>query len=194
MRDAGERSRSWRTNGLRAAVALAIVLIVGLLIHALVGRDRPGERGAEASSCNGVASLCERRLGEVVFPATHNSFAASDEPAWHFAGQRYGISRQLEDGIRALLIDVHFGVYDPATGRAHVRAGSGRPQVEHGFARCEDIPLVVGVETAESLTETERGGQVNAAGGKLEPETPMPRELILHKRRRADAGSNMLGL
>jgi hypothetical protein len=75
-------------------------------------------------SCNGAASLCERRLGEVVFPATHNSFAASDEPGWHFASQRYGISRQLEDGIRALLIDVHFGVYDPATGRVRTDLGA----------------------------------------------------------------------
>jgi hypothetical protein len=53
----------------------------------------------------------------VFFAATHNSFAASDEPGWHFANQTYAIPRQLSDGIRALLIDVHYGVSDPATGR-----------------------------------------------------------------------------
>jgi hypothetical protein len=83
-------------------------------------------------SCDGAAALCGRRLNEVTFPGTHNSFAASAEPGWHFANQRYGIARQLDDGIRALLLDVHFGVYDPATGRVRtdLRAeGSDRNKV-----------------------------------------------------------------
>jgi hypothetical protein len=81
----------------------------------------------------------------VVFPGTHNSFAASDEPGWHFANQRYGISRQLDDGIRALLLDVHYGVYDPATGRVRTdlaAEGSDRnkvaEQVPQGALRVAD--------------------------------------------------------
>jgi hypothetical protein len=61
--------------------------------------------------------LCSRPLDQVFFAATHNSYAASAEPGWHFANQTYPIPRQLDDGIRALLIDVHYGVSDPATGR-----------------------------------------------------------------------------
>jgi hypothetical protein len=64
----------------------------------------------DALTCNGSASLCSTRLDHVVFPGTHNSYAASDQPGWRFATQRYGIGRQLDDGIRALLLDVHFGV------------------------------------------------------------------------------------
>ena len=82
--------------------------------------------------CNGAASLCDKRLNEVFFPGTHNSYAASAEAGWHFANQRYGIARQLDDGIRALLIDVHFGVYDPAQRivRTDLRAeGSDRNKV-----------------------------------------------------------------
>jgi hypothetical protein len=60
-----------------------------------------------------LAALCGKRLDQVVFPSTHNSYAASDEPGWHFAGQRFGIPRQLDDGIRALLLDVHYGVAEP---------------------------------------------------------------------------------
>jgi hypothetical protein len=71
---------------------------------------------SRVTSCNGSATLCAKRLDEVLFPGTHNSFAASQEPGWHFANQRYAIPRQLADGIRALLLDVHFGVHDPATG------------------------------------------------------------------------------
>jgi hypothetical protein len=67
-----------------------------------------------------------------VFAGTHNSFAASTEPGWYFANQTYPIARQLQDGIRALLIDVHFGVYDPATGRVRTdlsAEGSDRNKV-----------------------------------------------------------------
>ncbi len=87
---------------------------------------------AQSQSCEGAKELCGKRLDEVVFPGTHNSFAASAEPGWYFANQRYGIARQLDDGIRALLLDVHFGVYDPATGtvRTDLRAeGSDRNKV-----------------------------------------------------------------
>jgi hypothetical protein len=61
--------------------------------------------------------MCERRLDQVVFAATHNSYAAADEPGWLFANQRFGIARQLRDGIRALLIDIHLGAPDPKSGR-----------------------------------------------------------------------------
>jgi hypothetical protein len=52
----------------------------------------------------------------VVFAGTHNSFAASSEPGWYFANQTYGLGRQLADGIRALLLDVHYGVHYRTTG------------------------------------------------------------------------------
>ncbi|HTX12778.1 MAG TPA: hypothetical protein VME22_29445 [Solirubrobacteraceae bacterium] len=68
----------------------------------------------------------------MIFPGTHNSFAAADEPGWYFANQTYPIARQLQAGIRAFLIDIHYGVYDPATGRVRtdLRAeGSDRNKV-----------------------------------------------------------------
>jgi hypothetical protein len=129
-----ETSWSWRRRASWAGAALLALVAVGLAVLLLAdrsGSERRHGSGARAS-CNGVAGLCDRRLDEVVFPGTHNSFAASDEPGWYFANQTYPISRQLDDGIRALLIDVHFGVYDPATGRVRtdLRAeGSDRNKV-----------------------------------------------------------------
>jgi hypothetical protein len=109
------RPRPW-------APALAVVLVVALtgVAMALV---LPGPHAAavpvvgEAGGCNGLRAMCERRLDQVVFAATHNSYAAADEPGWLFASQRFGIARQLRDGIRALLVDVHLGAPDPRTGR-----------------------------------------------------------------------------
>ena len=115
------------------ALALLAVIVVGLPVAVLASRSGPkGHSQASASSCNGAAALCGRRLGEVVFPGTHNSFAASTEPGWHFANQTYGITRQLDDGIRALLLDVHYGVYDSASGRVRTdlsAEGSDRNKV-----------------------------------------------------------------
>jgi hypothetical protein len=56
--------------------------------------------------CNGYPELCDRRLDEVVFPTTHNAMSNSDE-GWIAPNQQHGIKRQLEDGIRGMLIDTH---------------------------------------------------------------------------------------
>ena len=118
MNPARETSETSSGRARRAAgPPLGVVLIVVLAVLLAGCSGSKGPSGTAVSACNGAAALCERRLDEVVFPATHNSFAAYAEPGWYFANQRYGISRQLEDGIRALLIDVHFGVYDPSSGR-----------------------------------------------------------------------------
>jgi hypothetical protein len=133
MRDTGDPPRWWRARAGRAAIVLLALIAAGLAVLLLNGRSGSHRHDeAAGSSCNGAAALCERRLDEVVFPGTHNSFAASEEPGWYFANQRYGISRQLDDGIRALLIDVHFGVYDAATGRVRTdlsAEGSDRNKV-----------------------------------------------------------------
>jgi hypothetical protein len=68
--------------------------------------DRP------VTVCNGHAELCPRPLNEVVFPGTHNAMSAAEERGWYFAGHREGLREQLEFGIRALLIDTHYGVRD----------------------------------------------------------------------------------
>ena len=109
-----------------AAAALAVAVLI-------VGGGCGGQHASSSSvRCNETTAPCSRRLDAVFFPGTHNSFAASDEPGWYFANQTYPISRQLDDGIRALLIDVHFGVYDPSSGRVRtdLRAeGSDRNKV-----------------------------------------------------------------
>ena len=101
------------------AGALAALLVTTLAVALLV---LPGPEPVTfavvtpANSCNGSAAACERRLDQVVFPATHNSYAAAEEPGWFFANQRHGIERQLRDGIRGFLIDVHYGAPDPRSG------------------------------------------------------------------------------
>jgi hypothetical protein len=88
------------------------VIVVGI---AIAGRPPARPVLQARNACNGVPGLCDRRLDEVVFPATHNSMSAADIPDWLFPQQERSLPGQLQDGIRALLMDVHYGV--PVAGR-----------------------------------------------------------------------------
>ena len=49
--------------------------------------------------------------------ASSRPSTAADERGWYFPNQRFGIARQLRDGITGFLIDVHYGIRDPRNGR-----------------------------------------------------------------------------
>jgi hypothetical protein len=88
------------------------VVAAGVALAAsLSGGEGPAV--ARVGRCNGHAALCDRRVDQVAFLATHNAMAAADEPGWFFAAQDVGISQQLADGVRALMIDTHYGISTP---------------------------------------------------------------------------------
>ncbi len=94
-------------------LAIAGALLVGVLVVVLVvgGENRTEARPpGPPEACNGYRELCGKRIDQVTFPATHNSMSAAAEAGWFLPNQRYGITRQLDDGIRGLLIDTHYGV------------------------------------------------------------------------------------
>jgi uncharacterized membrane protein HdeD (DUF308 family) len=112
--DASSPGDAARKAGFRAAVVLSMAAILVAAI-AWSGRPPPLAPLFPADACNGSPTLCERRLDEVVFPGTHNAMSAADVPDWMFPQQERGIAAQLQDGIRALLLDVHYGI--PVEGR-----------------------------------------------------------------------------
>lgn len=87
----------------------AVALIVGAIFF-LKNTAEAEEISKTITACNGYPELCDRRLNEVVFPATHNSMSGADVPNWLFPNHEKGIQGQLNDGIRAFLIDAHPGV------------------------------------------------------------------------------------
>jgi len=58
------------------------------------------------AQCNGHQSLCSKRYNEVAYLTTHNAYN-SDEDGFNLPNHTYGITRQLNDGVRALMLDVH---------------------------------------------------------------------------------------
>jgi hypothetical protein len=61
------------------------------------------------TACNGYPELCDRRLDRVVFATSHNSMGGADNPAG-CSPTRTVASPALEDGVRAFLIDAHYGI------------------------------------------------------------------------------------
>ena len=95
-----------------AAATFAAVVTVGLIsTFNTTSRASPSLDG-----CNGTERLCDRPLADVALPATHNAMSGADVPDYLFANQEHGIAQQLDDGVRALLIDTHYGI--PANGGA----------------------------------------------------------------------------
>ncbi len=62
--------------------------------------DRP-------ATCNGAAELCDRAYDRVTVPMTHNAMSNADD-GWSSPNQTHGIARQLADGIRGMMLDVHY--------------------------------------------------------------------------------------
>ena len=113
----GEGARR-RFSPLRLASAGAVIAGIVAIVLVLGSDNRTQARPPGApQACNGYPELCHKRIDQVTFPATHNSMSAAAEPGWFLPNQRYGIIRQLDDGIRGLLIDTHYGVARSENGR-----------------------------------------------------------------------------
>lgn len=93
-------------------------VVAGVLVLGLVGavtwwvlRSPSGPvEDAVITACNGYPELCDRRLDQVAFATSHNSMGGGDNPGWLFPNQNKSIPKQLEDGVRAFLVDVHYGM------------------------------------------------------------------------------------
>ena len=57
--------------------------------------------------CNGSRLLCDRAYDAVSYPTTHNAMSNAEE-GWIGPNQDYSITHQLEDGVRALMLDTWY--------------------------------------------------------------------------------------
>ena len=64
---------------------------------------------AAAPACNGSAKLCSRTLDKVVLAGSHNAMSSSSI-GWGVPNHAIAIDQQLKRGIRAMLIDIQYGV------------------------------------------------------------------------------------
>jgi hypothetical protein len=103
-----ERPAPKRARPRRVAVPALATLLAAGIVAAVLGSGGASAPAASIEACDGHAALCDKRLDEVVLPATHNSMSAPLE-GWFAAEQDRSIGGQLEDGVRGLLLDTHYG-------------------------------------------------------------------------------------
>jgi hypothetical protein len=101
-------ARAWPIIAVTTVVVLAALGGGALLV--MRPPPPPPEATAMVTACNGAAALCDRRLDQVVFAGAHNAMSNAEIPGWMFPHHHYAFPRQLADGIRALAIDVHYGI------------------------------------------------------------------------------------
>ena len=58
------------------------------------------------AQCNGNLELCDKRYNQVSYLTTHNAFNA-DEEGFNLPNHNFGLTQQLEDGVRGLMLDVY---------------------------------------------------------------------------------------
>ncbi len=88
-----------------------------------------------ATVCNGAASLCAKPYDQVAYPTTHNSFANAVHGFVFNRNQTYDMTRQMQDGIRGLMLDAH-----PYNGTVYLCHG-------------EDLCWLANESMADGLTE-----------------------------------------
>jgi multisubunit Na+/H+ antiporter MnhC subunit len=110
-KSARHRARRGARSPVLVTAASTLVLAIVAAVAIWIARSPSGAPETTAiTACNGYPELCDRRLDQVVFPASHNSMGGADNPGWMFPNQNKSIPRQLEDGVRAFLIDAHYGM------------------------------------------------------------------------------------
>ena len=62
------------------------------------------DAGEPDPKCNGHEELCERPYDQVSYAMTHNAMSNA-AAGWVLPNQSFGITRQLQDGIRGLMLD-----------------------------------------------------------------------------------------
>jgi hypothetical protein len=135
------------------AAAAAVAAVASGLAWLVWPGARQADRALLPQSCNGAAALCDRAVNEMVFPGAHNAMSNAETADWMFPHHQHGLLRQLQDGVRALLIDVHYGI--PTGGRV-------KTDLDHELGGREQLERAVGPEgTAAAMRIRDRlvGGQ-----------------------------------
>ena len=118
---------------------IAVAGFCAALVSACGADDDPIEI---PDTCNGAVALCGRSFDAVAYATTHNAMSNADE-GWGAPNQQHGIARQLEDGIRALMLDTHY--YED------------RAVFCHNVCQIGSLPLADGLAEITAFLATHRG-------------------------------------
>ena len=108
--EAAAKGAGARGRGAFVWVGAIVTILLAVTAWVVFRSSAAAEPPADVMAFNGSPLLGDRRLDQVVFPTSHNSMGGADDASWMFPNQNAGIQKQLDDGVRAFLIDVHYAV------------------------------------------------------------------------------------
>ena len=107
---APERERRQPPSRRAAATGAVVVVLIGATVFVFLSSGGADAPASAKGLCNSSREFCDRTLDEVTLAATHNSMSAAGQTDYLFPQQDAPIPDQLDDGIRGLFIDAHYGV------------------------------------------------------------------------------------
>ena len=93
------------------STCFSVVLLVrwpGVRSRLASARHPIGRRCTRSGATADIA-LCDRAVDEVAFVGAHNAMGGSREDGWFFRNHSGGINAQLGAGVRAFMLDLHYG-------------------------------------------------------------------------------------
>jgi len=130
LRRAGARvtPRRLALGGTTGVATFSLVLLLGGMSFVRAVRAPSLDRmSIKDSGCNEFPALCDRRIDDVTFAGTHNSMSAADED-FFFYRHSGGIGAQLGAGVRAFLVDLHYGSVIKTVVRTQFATGAEQQQ------------------------------------------------------------------
>ena len=111
-----------------ATIVLSALASAGGALAVVSAASAPSTVSKKVGGCNGFVELCDLRLNQVMFPASHNAMSSS---AANFLSAEHtiSISEQLNAGARALLLDLYYGYDDHGLIRTNITGGANRAQL-----------------------------------------------------------------
>ena len=127
-----------RIDARRLAIGVVTALVVVAVVAVFLSTGGTTTAAPAAGGCNGHEQLCNRPFNRVAIAMTHNSMSVP-LPGWFASMQEKPIAGQLDDGIRGLMIDTHYGD----------RLSSGKVRTDFGSrAELQERSKVDGVSPA----------------------------------------------
>lgn len=113
------------------AIILGLFLIAGSL-DAAAASQTPHPEFNTPSACNGYPEFCNLKYAEATFAATHNA-NVSGAYQITFLNQTKSLTQQLDDGIRALMLDIDYMFGVPTLCHGNNKCSLGWLSTEKGF-------------------------------------------------------------
>lgn len=154
--------------------ALAVCVAAPLLLTGNAARraaqavEQPPPGQSRPAPVNGFVELAGRRYDEAAYACTHNAMASRDR-RFLFPNQFSSLTQQLEDGIRAMMLDIHRD--GNALALCHGRCIYGRQPLSEGLAEIRNFldahphaVLTLLVEVSGGIPPEELASAFRAAG------------------------------